>query len=75
MPKSTIQEYESVIMAGLTVVTAPSAIPITLAEAKTFLRIDTSDDDTLINTLIERQEIILRSILEEQQYKQHLNCH
>lgn len=39
-------------MAGLTVVTAPSATPITLAEAKTFLRIDTSDDDTLINTLI-----------------------
>tara|TARA_R100001440_G_scaffold75315_1_gene102244 strand:+ start:1377 stop:2039 length:663 start_codon:yes stop_codon:yes gene_type:complete len=40
-------------MAGLTVVTSPDTLPITLAEAKTFLRIDTSDDDTLITTLIE----------------------
>ncbi len=39
-------------MAGLSVTTAPSTTPITLAEAKSFLRIDTSDDDTLINTLI-----------------------
>ncbi|HAI39119.1 MAG TPA: hypothetical protein DCM40_13865 [Maribacter sp.] len=39
-------------MAGLTVVTAPSSTPITLPEAKTFLRIDTNDDDALINTLI-----------------------
>jgi hypothetical protein len=39
-------------MAGLSVTTAPSATPITLAEAKSFLRIDTSDEDALINTLI-----------------------
>ena len=39
-------------MAGLEVVTAPSTTPITLAEAKSFLRLDTSDDDTLVNTLI-----------------------
>ena len=39
-------------MAGLSVTTAPSTTPITLAEAKAFLRIDTSDDAALINTLI-----------------------
>ena len=62
-------------MAGLTVVTAPSATPITLAEAKTFLRIDTSDDDTLINTLIGAARDYFEEYTEEQQYKQHLNCH
>ena len=40
-------------MAGLEVVTAPDTLPISLAEAKAFLRIDISSDDTLITTLIE----------------------
>lgn len=33
-------------------VTAPAAEPITTAEAKTHLRVDSSDDDTYIDTLI-----------------------
>ena len=36
----------------LTVVTAPATEPITLAEIKLHSRIDTDDDDTLINALI-----------------------
>ena len=40
-------------MAGLSVVTAPTSEPITRSEAKDFLRVDTSDDDTLIDVLIE----------------------
>lgn len=36
----------------LTLVTAPAAEPITTAEAKTHLRVDSSDDDTYIDTLI-----------------------
>ena len=39
-------------MAGLEVITAPTSNPIALSEAKSFLRIDTNDDDTLINTII-----------------------
>lgn len=34
------------------IVTAAASEPITLAEAKNFLRVDTSDDDDLINVLI-----------------------
>ena len=37
---------------NLTLVTAPAAEPITTAEAKTHLRVDGSDDDTYIDTLI-----------------------
>lgn len=40
-------------MAGLEVVTAPDTLPVSLSEAKAFLRIDISTDDTLITTLIE----------------------
>ena len=36
---------------GLAVVTPPSEEPITLAELKTHLRVDTSDDDTYITAL------------------------
>lgn len=35
------------------VVTPPASTPITLAEVKEFLRIDTSDDDALLTSLIE----------------------
>ena len=37
---------------GLTLSSAPASEPITTAEAKTHLRVDTSDDDTYIDTLI-----------------------
>lgn len=39
-------------MAGLSVTSLPSIEPITTAEAKAFLRVDISDDDTLIDALI-----------------------
>ena len=40
-------------MAGLSVVTAPTTEPLTRTEVKSFLRIDTTDDDTLVDVLIE----------------------
>ena len=39
-------------MAGLSVVTAPTTEPLTRTEVKSFLRIDTTDDDTLVDVLI-----------------------
>ena len=39
-------------MAGLEIVSAPSSEPIAQSVAKTFLKVDTSDDDTLITELI-----------------------
>jgi hypothetical protein len=39
-------------MSALKLVTAPATDPITLAEAKSFLRVDSTDEDTLITTLI-----------------------
>lgn len=37
---------------SLTLLSAPAVEPVTLAEAKAHLKIDTSDDDTLLATLI-----------------------
>lgn len=37
---------------GLKLISAPANAPVTLAEAKLHLRVDTSDDDTLITALI-----------------------
>jgi len=39
-------------MAGLVLHTAPASEPITLAEAKSYLRVDSSGDDALITSLI-----------------------
>ncbi|RJP21670.1 MAG: hypothetical protein C4529_07015 [Deltaproteobacteria bacterium] len=36
-----------------TLVTAPASLPVTLAEAKSHLRVEVTDDDTLISTYIE----------------------
>lgn len=46
MSHNDIQHY------GLTVKTAPGTEPVTTAEAKTHARVDTSDEDTLIDSLI-----------------------
>ena len=37
---------------SLTLVSPPAAEPVTLAEAKSHLKLDTSDEDTLIASLI-----------------------
>ena len=39
-------------MAGLVIHTEPASEPITLAEAKAYLRVDSSGDDALITSLI-----------------------
>ena len=40
-------------MVNLELVTAPATKPVTTAEAKSWMRVDISDDDTLIDSLIE----------------------
>ena len=45
--------YPLAIYNSLELVTAPSTSPVTLAEAKSQLRVDFSDDDTLIQRLID----------------------
>lgn len=55
---------------------APSVEPLTTAEAKTHLRVDTSDDDTYIDTLIlaarQQAESITRRALITQTWKYYL---
>lgn len=48
-------------MSGLVIHTEPASEPITLAEAKAYLRIDSSGDDALINSLI----VAARKLCEE----------
>ena len=57
----------------LTRVTAPVAEPVTLSEAKLYLRVDSSDEDTLINDLITASRLFaenwLRRSLMSQSWK------
>lgn len=61
----------------LNLITAPATEPITTAEAKTHLRIDTSDDDTYIGTLITiaraKAEIYTKRAFITQTWKMYLD--
>ena len=48
-------------MAGLSVTTAPTSEPITRDEAKSFLRVDISDDDTLIDNFVKKTNFVCDS--------------
>jgi uncharacterized phiE125 gp8 family phage protein len=49
---------------GLKLVTAPAAEPVSLTEAKAHCRVDTSDDDTLIGSLITASREYVERILQ-----------
>jgi hypothetical protein len=44
-------------MAGLKLITAPASEPISTSDAKSFLRVDTSDDNALIDRLVKTARI------------------
>jgi uncharacterized phiE125 gp8 family phage protein len=54
---------------GLTLVTPPASEPVTLAEAKLFLKVDVTDDDTLITDLIAGA----RKLVEDQRARAFIN--
>jgi uncharacterized phiE125 gp8 family phage protein len=63
---------------GLKVVTPPEVEPVTLAEAKAHLRLDTSADDAYVSALItaarERVELFLRRALITQEFEYTIDC-
>jgi uncharacterized phiE125 gp8 family phage protein len=58
-PQSGITPYRSLIQ-----YTAPATTPVTLAEAKTQCRVDTSDDDTYITSLITMATEYVENVLD-----------
>jgi uncharacterized phiE125 gp8 family phage protein len=70
-----ISKFDSHLMLNLA--SAPASEPVSLAEAKTHMRIDHSDDDTYITALIpaarKRIEQVTRRALIDQTWEMHLN--
>jgi uncharacterized phiE125 gp8 family phage protein len=58
-PSAGVTPYRSLIK-----YTAPAAYPITLAEAKTQCRVDTSDEDTYLNNLIAMATEYVENVLD-----------
>jgi hypothetical protein len=48
-------------MQALKLVTAPATEPVTLTEAKSYLRIDTSDEDTILGTFISAATMVIEN--------------
>jgi uncharacterized phiE125 gp8 family phage protein len=63
---------------GLKLVTPPEVEPVTLAEAKAHLRLDTNTDDAYVSALItaarERVELFLRRALITQEFEYTIDC-
>jgi uncharacterized phiE125 gp8 family phage protein len=63
---------------NLRLITAPAAEPVTVTTAKTFLRVDGTDDDTLITSMImgarEKGEELSRRAFITQTWEQTIDC-
>ena len=63
---------------GLSLITAPASEPVTLAEAKLWCKVDTSDDDALLAALIkharQRAEQLMQTAIISQRWEQTLDA-